>query len=123
MKQVMFLDDEDRHYAFKAKIKACGIIKDIKFHYVYTCLEAIECLDRNYITQAFLDHDLGTVGTGMDVVDHILKMSNPPNEIVVHSLNFDAAVKMCTKLASTKKILVKRLPFPVLIQSRFQSSP
>lgn len=56
------------------------------------------------------------VPTGMDVVDHILKMERPPPEVVVHSCNGPAREEMVARLLThPAKIKVTGIPFPSLI--------
>lgn len=126
--KILFLDDDhERHREFRSRALALGY--GVKYHLVqvFTAKDAIKELEKGDVIQAFLDHDLSEddilceVGkptlapTGMVVVDHIVTMTNPPGSVVVHSLNYDAAVEMTTRLAAMRTILVSRIPFHVLL--------
>jgi CheY-like chemotaxis protein len=94
--KVLFLDDmKTRHDAFRRKM----IGHDVT--HVHTAREAIEALDKAIYDVAHLDHDLSdehyeqdeyvgfSPGTGMDVVDHLVKMSmdQRPLAVIVHTFN------------------------------------
>lgn len=126
--KILFLDDDkDRHTAFYSRMLALGHNQKYNIIQVFTAKEAIQELDNGGVFMAFLDHDLSDedmmvevgyptkVPTGMTVVDHIVTMEDPPKEIVVHSMNYDASVEMAKRLADTRKIIVKRVPFHTLI--------
>lgn len=130
MAVVLFLDDDqERHRRFQACVAARGYPERYRMVYVFTAADAIQALrdHEGEITQAFLDHDLSEddlcvalgeptrVPTGMTVVDHILTMQRPPDAVVVHSLNYDAAVEMCERLRSLQTVDVKRVPFSQLL--------
>jgi hypothetical protein len=132
MGRVLFLDDMiDRHREF---VKATlGRGHDIV--QAWTAAEAIKKLDSEKFDQVFLDHDLSEddimikvgakskVRTGMDVVDHIMKMEVPPPEVIVHSCNGPAALQMAYRLSEhPAKIVVKRLAFPELLRAIYHSA-
>ena len=124
---VLFLDDmEYRHKEFRRITENLG---NVRIMHVYTADEAIEELKLSTFDQVFLDHDLSEedimvavgakskVRTGMDVVDHILTMERPPQEVIVHSCNGPAAAIMQVRLDTHKGIRsVKRVPFPELLR-------
>jgi hypothetical protein len=128
---ILFLDDsEPRHKAFKERVQAAGYLSRFQIVYAYTAKYAIETLDKyqDNICQAFLDHDLDEADTlckvgaktkaptGMTVVDHIVKMQRPPRAVIVHSLNYVAALEMCTRLKSVPSSFdVFRIPFHELL--------
>jgi len=127
---ILFLDDdEDRHRAFKSRIRSLGYLSKYQMIYAYNARFAIEMLEKHegVIVQAFLDHDLSEedqmskvgavtkVPTGMTVVDRIVNMSEPPANIIVHSLNPDAAEEMVKRLVETRRISVSWVPFTVLL--------
>jgi len=130
MASVLFLDDDhDRHDRFRARIEALGYLTRFRMIYVHSAHDAIAALREHEgeITQAFLDHDLSVADqmavpgeptlapTGMVVVDHIVTMQRPPEAIVVHSLNYTAAIEMCARLTGHGKIAVTRVPFSLLL--------
>ena len=91
-KEILFLDDsKDRHDNFKRRT----IGHDVT--HVWSAAEAIKELTEHNFAQVFLDHDLSEedilimvgekskVPTGMDVVNFIMKMDNPPPDIIIHS--------------------------------------
>lgn len=122
--RILFLDDmNERHEAFQ---KTVGVPVD----HVFTAAWAIKMLKEEKYDQVFLDHDLSIDDilvapgeptkepTGMDVVDHILTMEEPPAEVVVHSANPAAADRMGQKLREHPagiRVLVQA--FPTLIAS------
>ena len=127
---VLFLDDDhDRHQRFHACVEARGYLERFDMIYVFTAADAIQALrdHEGEIVQAYLDHDLSEhdllvavgeptkVPTGMAVVDHIVAMQRPPPSVVVHSLNHDAAIEMCARLASLPEVDVRRVPFSLLL--------
>jgi hypothetical protein len=127
---VLFLDDDhDRHQRFHACIEARGYLDRFRMIYVFTAADAIQALrdHEGEIVQAYLDHDLSEddlcvalgaptrVPTGMAVVDHIVTMHKPPSSVVVHSLNHDAALEMCARLAALPEVDVRRVPFSQLL--------
>ena len=123
---VLFLDDMIwRHSGFSRIIDK---MVDVKLHKAYNAADAITYLENEKFDQAFLDHDLSeedvmmavggksTVPTGMAVVDFIVKMSNPPLNIIIHSCNIPASLEMEARLKSHPSgITVTRTPFPYLI--------
>jgi hypothetical protein len=130
MASLLFLDDDlERHRRFHACIETRGYLERYRIIYAFSAADAIQALrdHEGDIVQAFLDHDLSEddllvalgeptrVPTGMTVVDHILTMKKPPEAIVVHSLNYDAAVEMCARLSSISTIAVRRVPFSQLL--------
>jgi predicted O-methyltransferase YrrM len=130
MPSVLFLDDDhDRHDRFRQRIEALGYLARYRMIYVHSAADAIAALraHEGEITQAFLDHDLSVedqlvlpgqptlAPTGMIVVDHIVTMRRPPEAVVVHSLNYTAAVEMCARLTTHGKIAVTRVPFSQLL--------
>jgi hypothetical protein len=123
---VLFLDDDhNRHHHFRARVAELGLAARHRMLYAYSAAEAIQALrdHEGAIVEAFLDHDLSeddilvapgaasTVPTGMAVVEHILTMQRPPGVVTVHSLNLDAAIEMCARLAKLPTVAVKRVPF------------
>jgi CheY-like chemotaxis protein len=106
--RVLFLDDkQERHDAFRRNT----IGHDVLF--VFTASEAIKALETGpRFDQARLDHDLAeehylqfeaseyAPGTGMDVVDHILKMApeKRPKKVIVHSFNEPRSREMILRL-------------------------
>jgi hypothetical protein len=127
---LLFLDDDlDRHWQFRTRVYALGYAERYRMIYVFTADEAIRALREHEgeITQAFLDHDLSDddicvapgaptkVPTGMAVIDHIVAMQRPPDSVIVHSLNYDAAIEMCARLEALRTIAVNRVPFPLLL--------
>lgn len=124
---ILFLDDmEWRHKEFGRIVDKRG--EGVRVWKAYTAAEAIELLGRVCFTQVFLDHDLcegdTMVGvdepseqpTGMAVVDHILTMTYPPQDIIVHSLNGPARIQMACKLEDSGRIQRTRaIPFTELI--------
>lgn len=126
MVNVLFLDDmEWRHLEFA---KVVDHMSDVWLSKAYTAGAAIELLGLSHFDQVFLDHDLSeedvmiavdapsAVPTGMTVVDHILTMSRPPTQVVVHSCNTPAACKMVSRLEGHPAgIWVRRLAFPEML--------
>lgn len=128
MGNVLFLDDMGwRHSEFTRRSDR---MPDIKVWQAHSANGAIELLKSQAFDQVFLDHDLSEddilikvgeqskVPTGMDVVDFILTMENPPREVIVHSCNGPASWEMVIRLERhPAKIRVKRLPFPELLRA------
>lgn len=126
--RVLFLDDmEWRHAEF---LRVLGTREDVEVHRAWTAEQAISLLRERRFDRVFLDHDLSDsdimcgVGeqthapTGMDVVDHILSMEDPPRSAVVHSCNAPAAAVMHVRLEGHPAgIRVTRCPFPFLLQA------
>lgn len=124
--KILFLDDMGwRHSEFTRRSDRWP---DIKVWQAHTAKGAIALLESETFDQIFLDHDLseddimievgkkGTVPTGMDVVDHIMTMENPPMDIIVHSCNGPARMAMVVKLEShPAKPRVRGIPFPSLL--------
>lgn len=116
---------EWRHREF---VQAAGpLLKGFRLIRVYNARDAIRALDEGGVVQAFLDHDLSEIDvmsvpgaetenpTGMVVVDHIMGMEEPPDEIVVHSCNGPASIEMVVRLEShPKRPKVRRIAFPML---------
>ncbi len=132
MGRILFLDDmEQRHSEFvKATLGREHVIVQ-----VWSAKEAIQKLEEETFDQVFLDHDLSEddimvkvgspskVRTGMDVVDHIMKMESPPLDVIVHSCNGPAAWQMAYRLAEhPAKIRVRRLAFPELLRAIYASA-
>ena len=130
MEYVLFLDDDHaRHAHFRARIEVLGYARRRRLLYAFTAAEAIKALTAHdgEIVEAFLDHDLceddhwvapgapSKVPTGMVVVDHILRMRQPPPIITVHSFNHHAALAMCARLAMLRTVAVKHIPFGRLL--------
>lgn len=135
--RVLFLDDDHaRHYAFREKMVAAYAARrqpdPNRSHEIcpnisqaYTVAQAIHFLSanpagQNGFDQVFLDHDLGINDLdpnhcGMAVVDHIVKMVAPPPAVVVHSMNYGAAIEMARRLSELKTIKVMRVPFDRLL--------
>ncbi len=125
--KILFLDDMGwRHSEFT---RITDRLPETRVWQAHSAKGAIELLKSETFQQVFLDHDLseedvmikvgekGTAPTGMDVVEHILTMDSPPTDIIVHSCNGPAAEEMVRRLEShPKKIQVRRIPFPTLIQ-------
>ena len=125
--KILFLDDmKSRHDEFRRVSSHSGL----EIINVWSAKEAIDALKANRFDQVFLDHDLSendimmevdstsNVPTGMDVVHFILEMENPPPEVVVHSCNAPAALRMAHLLGEHKAgIKVKRLAFPWLLHA------
>lgn len=123
---VLFLDDmEWRHKEFRRVTENLNV----RVVHVYSADEAITELKLHSFVQVFLDHDLseedimvdvsaGSVyPTGMAVVDHILTMESPSQEVIVHSCNGPAAAVMHVRLDTHRGIRsVKRTPFPELLR-------
>ncbi len=127
---VLFLDDDhDRHRRFRTCVEALGYVDRYRLIYVFTAGDAIQALrdHEGEIAHAFLDHDLSDddlcvavgeatrVPTGMAVVDHIVTMRRPPDAVTVHSLNYNAAIEMCARLAALPAVAVKQIPFSQLL--------
>lgn len=125
MTKVLFLDDmPERHKSFR---QAVGLT-EIEIYPAYSASEAIEMIERIGFDQVFLDHDLSEedimcevgkaslVPTGMTVVDHIIKMKDPPKNAIVHSCNEPAAREMERRLKTRAEIKVTRMAFPWLIR-------
>jgi len=127
MGRILFLDDmEHRHTEFvKATLGHGHVIVQ-----VWSAKEAIQKLEDERFDQVFLDHDLSEddimvkvgapskVRTGMDVVDHIMKMETPPPDVIVHSCNGPAAWQMALRLSEhPAKIRVRKLAFPELLRA------
>lgn len=120
---ILFLDDEDgRHEEFARLARG-----DVRIERARTAAEAIDLLGRVSFTQVFLDHDLadGEPGaiedarwgpTGMTVVDFIVSMEQPPQDVVVHSMNAAASLEMARRLNGCGRIrTVRVMPFHQLI--------
>lgn len=128
MAHVLFLDDMGwRHSEF---IRRSDRQPDVRVWQAHTAAEAITLLKSEVFDQVFLDHDLSEddvlikpgerpkVPTGMDVVDFILTMSEPPMDVIVHSCNGPAALEMVLRLESHQaKIRVRRIAFPYLLNA------
>jgi hypothetical protein len=55
--------------------------------------------------------------TGMMVVDHIVKMESPPQDVIIHSCNSSAAREMVRRLEESDKIMkIRFYPFPEMIR-------
>ena len=121
--RILFLDDmEERHHAFRKHVDSTGV----ECTYVFNAEDAIKALDGERFDVAFLDHDLGErdyqlfihgidhsfVGSGMDVVDHIILMSveNRPRQVVVHTWNSRRGHEMMLRLWDAG-VHVLRIPF------------
>lgn len=128
IRRVLFLDDMKwRHSEFRNRVWNTD---DVRVFHVYTSEDAVILLQRLEFDQVFLDHDLSeedimvdvgvksSVPTGMAVVDHIMTMENPPQDIIIHSCNGPAAIEMEIRLAGHPAgiKLLRRIPFPHLIQ-------
>lgn len=113
---VLFLDDMAwRHSEFAVCLFIRGIER-VQLHRAWTADEAIELLNTVEFDQVFLDHDLcdddimlevgekGRERTGMDVVDHILTMQDPPQDIIIHSMNGPARMEMHRRLEESGRI-------------------
>ena len=127
MASILFLDDmEDRHREFMRAVRGTHAYAHAVVR-VYTARDAIKALESQRFDQVFLDHDLSLddimikvgadskVPTGMQVVDHILKMEHPPGHVVVHSCNGPAAREMEDRLRESTVAKVDRIPFPDLL--------
>lgn len=116
---VLFLDDmEWRHIEFA---KIVDHMPNVYLSAVYTAAGAIELLDSGHFDQVFLDHDLDPMANGMAVVDHIMAMTHPPSQIVIHSCNTIAACRMAATLEEHPAgIWVRRLAFPELLNRLHQ---
>lgn len=125
-RRILFLDDEHgRHDEFARLTIKRG--DTVHIEHAFTAAQAIELLQRMAFVQVFLDHDLAEGDpnaiedarwgpTGMTVVDHIIVMANPPQEVVVHSMNTPARIEMARRLTGSGRIrLVRALPFYDLI--------
>jgi predicted O-methyltransferase YrrM len=124
MGKILFLDDmEERHKAFLKVSIGHEVVQ------VWCAEDAIAALKESQFDQVFLDHDLSEddimvrvgedskVPTGMTVVDHIMTMDAPPQDIIVHSCNGPAAWHMATKLEGHQsKGKVRKIAFPFLLQ-------
>ncbi len=125
--KVLFLDDMGwRHSEFT---RLTDRQPNVRVWQAHTAKGAIALLQSEKFDQVFLDHDLSeddimcevggpsTVPTGMVVVDHIMTMSDPPRDIIVHSCNGPARMAMVVKLESHPVgIRVRGLPFPELLR-------
>ncbi len=113
--RVLFLDDMAwRHTEFALALGRRGDLVELRR--AWTAEEAIELLDIYEFDQVFLDHDLceddimlevgekGRERTGMDVVDHILAMDSPPQDIVIHSMNGPARMEMWRRLQESGRV-------------------
>jgi hypothetical protein len=130
MGKILFLDDMGwRHSEFTRRSDRDPTLRVWQAH---SAKGAIALLESTSFDQVFLDHDLseddimikvgekGTVPTGMDVVDHILTMENPPRDIIIHSCNRPAAEEMMRRLESispNKVFSIRRIPFPELLHA------
>ncbi len=128
MAKILFLDDMGwRHSEFTRRTDRDPGMKVWQAH---TAKGAIELLKSEKFDQVFLDHDLseddimikvgeqGKAPTGMDVVDFILTMEDPPPDVIVHSCNGPAAWEMVIRLERhPTKIKVRKIPFPQLIHA------
>lgn len=126
---VLFLDDMAwRHVEFARFCDRHGV-ENVRIWRAWSAKEAIEMLDARPFDQVFLDHDLsdedimipvgheGTVPTGMIVVEHILQMPSPPQDVVVHSCNDPARDEMVKRLTDSGKVArVTNLAFTSLIR-------
>jgi DNA-binding NtrC family response regulator len=112
---ILFLDDmEWRHGEFE---RVADQLAGVLVTRVYSAAAAISALNGGSFDQIFLDHDLSTDATGMDVVDHIMDMPRPPLDVIVHSCNAPAAARMASTLETHPAgIRVRRLPFPELLK-------
>ena len=126
--RILFLDDMAwRHSEFAKALFKRGVER-VEVHRAWTAAEAKEYLHMYEFDQVFLDHDLceedimlevgerGKEASGMDVVDHIVAMENPPKDIIVHSLNGPARFEMCRRLEERGGIRVRNLPFHDLLR-------
>ncbi|MFA6159164.1 MAG: cyclic-phosphate processing receiver domain-containing protein [Candidatus Paceibacterota bacterium] len=138
-RKILFLDDmQARHKSFRENSSESQSLEfgGWKVTHVNTASEAIAALgDMSLYEIVFLDHDLSEedimnvpgrpskVPTGMDVVDHICKMSRPPESIVIHSCNAPAADEMSRRLTHDRQrsggtaLNVQLIPFPHLIDA------
>lgn len=85
--RILFLDDsEERHAQFARQHPEA-----VREYTAWATIEALRLSPRFDVV--YLDHDLGTTETGMDVVDFIVQMSEEdrPLRVVVHSYNVPAA--------------------------------
>lgn len=123
---ILFLDDMAwRH----AEFSRAAFKQERPVVHARSAAEAIDALGSWKFAQVFLDHDLSEddimivpgepskVPTGMDVVDHILLMPDPPQDIIVHSCNGPAREKMVRRLEESGRIAkVRGIPFTDLIR-------
>lgn len=128
---VLFLDDDaHRRLTFNTNAPSWWTV-----FFAPDASTAFELLGKHRFDVAFLDHDLheedvmSVVGqptkclTGMAVVDRIVKMIDPPPHVVVHTMNPPAAEEMCRRLAATRRIIVQRLSFPLMIEAIKRQGP
>jgi len=129
---VLFLDDDPaRHSAFRLAVPPWWDVTG-----AHSADHACILLGgQTRYDAVFLDHDLceedvmSVPGlptrkpTGMAVVDHIVAMLEPPPSVVVHTMNPPAAEEMCRRLAATRRIIVQRLPFHLLLKQLELRSP
>ena len=129
MGKILFLDDEHGRHEEFARLTSLRD-ESVRIDHVYTAAQAIGALGRTAFAQVFLDHDLAEVDpdsvdriedaqrgpTGMTVVDHIVAMEYPPQDIIVHSMNTPARVEMARRLNGSGRIRqVRAIPFCDLI--------
>ena len=123
---VLFLDDS--HWRHSAFTEITDLLRDVRVSQAFNAATAIELLESQTFDQVFLDHDLDErdimvpVGaascapTGMDVVDHILTMTQPPRRVIVHSCNAPAAHEMVARLQTHPAgINAREIAFPALL--------
>jgi CheY-like chemotaxis protein len=123
---ILFLDDEGgRHEEFVRLVTKRG--DSVHIEHAYTAAQAIALLGGAAFVQVFLDHDLGEGDpgviedaswgpSGMTVVDHIIAMAQPPQDVIVHSMNAPARLEMARRLNGSGRIReVRAIPFYDLI--------
>lgn len=111
--RVLFLDDcEHRQARFRSNCPSAKIVATAK-----EAIDALESTDEFDVV--FLDHDLGgevycdsdREDTGMEVARWLAANSCSVKEVVVHTLNPGAAVRMVGLLALTGRYSVIKCPF------------
>lgn len=125
---ILFLDDMAwRHVEFARALDRRGA-ENVAIWRAWSAEEAIQFLATRTFDQVFLDHDLleedvmvdvggaSAVPTGMAVVDVIVKMASPPQDVVVHSLNGPAREEMVRRLEECGRVAkVTNAPFNDLL--------
>jgi two-component SAPR family response regulator len=106
MKIIILDDDVMRHLLFDKLFKGHDI------QHVLSVAEFTNAINNTKYDIACLDHDLGTVETGVDAAKAIVTLpeNQRPNEILIHSWNPVGAENM-RALLSTLNIKVTVKPF------------
>lgn len=92
--RILILDDEKtRHVAFGRKLK--GELK-----HVWNVPQFREALKKGPYDEVWLDHDLGTRGTGVDAARALAELPKAahPKRVVIHSWNHGGAANIASVL-------------------------